>query len=65
MLTYGVPVLVQWLANPTGKDEVVGSIPSLAQWVEDLELPWAVVWVTDAARILCCCGCGVGWRLKL
>ena len=29
----GVPVLTQWLTNPTGNHEVVGSIPGLAQWV--------------------------------
>ena len=31
----GVPVLAQWLMNPTSNQEVSGSIPSLAQWVED------------------------------
>ena len=32
-------------------------------WVKDLALPWAVVQVTDVARICRCCGCGVGWQL--
>ena len=32
----GVPVVAQWLANPTRNHEGVGSIPGLAQWVEDL-----------------------------
>ena len=32
---FGVPVVVQWLMNPTRNHEVVGSIPGLAQWVED------------------------------
>ena len=27
--------------------------------VKDPALPWAVVWVADAAWIPCCCGCGV------
>ena len=32
---FGVPVVAQWLMNPTRNNEVVGSIPSLAQWVKD------------------------------
>ena len=35
----GVPVVVQWLTNPTRNHEVVGSIPALVQWVNDLVLP--------------------------
>ena len=35
----GVPVMAQWLMNPTRNREVVGSIPALAQWVDDLALP--------------------------
>ena len=27
----GVPVVAQWLTNPTGNHEVAGSIPALAQ----------------------------------
>ena len=34
----GVPVVTQWLTNPTRNHEVVGSIPDLAQWVKDLAL---------------------------
>ena len=35
----GVPIVVQWLKNPTRNHEVVGSIPGLAQWVKDLVMP--------------------------
>ena len=36
---YGVPVVAQWLTNPTSNHEVVGLIPGLLQWVKDLALP--------------------------
>ena len=35
----GVPAVAQWLTNPTRNHEVLGSIPSLTQWVMDLALP--------------------------
>ena len=36
---HGVPVVAQWLTNPTGNHKVAGSVPALAQWVNDLALP--------------------------
>ena len=34
-----VPIVAQWLMNPTRNPEVMGSVPALAQWVNDPALP--------------------------
>ena len=34
----GVPIVAQWLTNPTRNHEVSGLILALAQWVKDLSL---------------------------
>ena len=36
---FSVPVVAQWLTNPTRNHEVSGSIPGLDPWVKDLALP--------------------------
>ena len=34
-VTMGVPLVGQWLTNPTSNRKVACSIPGLTQWVED------------------------------
>ena len=53
------------ITNPTSIHEDMSLIPSPTQWVKDLVLPWAVVYVTDTVQILHCCGYGIGWQLQL
>ena len=43
----GVPILAQWLTNPTRNHEAVGSIPGLAQWVNLGSIPGLAQWVKN------------------
>ena len=54
----GVPVVAQWIRNPIFIHEDAGFIPDLTQWVKNLALLRAGVYVTDVAQIQCYHGCG-------
>ena len=38
-VSFGVPVVAQWLTNPTRNHDIAGLVPGLAQWVKDPALP--------------------------
>ena len=43
MVHKGIPIMAQWVKNPTSLREDMGSIPSLAQWIKDPALLQAAV----------------------
>ena len=61
----GVPLVAQWVKNPTSIHDDAGSIPGLAQCFEDLVVLQAAVQVIDVAWIQCGCGCGAGLQPQL
>ena len=47
----GVPIVAQWVKNPTSIHEGTGSIPSHSQWIKDMALPCAVMEAPEKAQI--------------
>ena len=55
-VTCEIPVVAQWVTNPTSIHKDAGSIPGPIQWIKDLVLLQAVAQVTAVAQIWGCRG---------
>ena len=62
---FRVPVVAQWVKNPTSIHEDVGWIPGLAQWVKGSGVAISYGVGHRCSRIQYCRGCGVGLLLHL
>ena len=43
IIKIGIPIVVQWVENPTSIHEDVGSVAGLTQWVKNPAVPQAEV----------------------
>ena len=61
----GVPIVAQWVKNPTSIHANADSFPGLAQWVKGSGVAVSGGIGRRPALIWCGCGCGVVWQLQL
>ena len=60
-----VPMQARWVKNLNSNHKNAGSIPRLAQCVNNPVLPQAVMQFADESWIWHHCGCGIGQQLQL